>query len=163
VITEGVFSMGGDLAPLPDLVACCRRHGARLMVDDAHGLGVLGGGRGTAFELGCPDGVDLVMGTFSKSLASIGGFIAGTREVVHWIQHFARAFMFSAALPPPAVATVLKALEIGEREPERVARVNAIAGRLRAELRAAGGPRPERGPSSLLIRTSSERHRHGVS
>jgi len=138
VITEGVFSMGGDLAPLPDLVACCRRHGARLMVDDAHGLGVLGGGRGTAFEIGCPDGVDLVMGTFSKSLASIGGFIAGTREVVHWIQHFARPFMFSAALPPPAVATVLKALEIVEREPERVARVVAIAARMRAELRAAG-------------------------
>jgi 7-keto-8-aminopelargonate synthetase-like enzyme len=154
VITEGVFSMGGDLAPLPELVACCRRHGTRLMVDDAHGLGVLGGGRGTAFELGCPDGVDLVMGTFSKSLASVGGFIAGTREVVHWIQHFARPFMFSAALPPPAVATVLKALEIVEREPERVARVNAIAGRMRAELRAGGWDlgRSETPVVPLLIR-----------
>jgi 7-keto-8-aminopelargonate synthetase-like enzyme len=78
------------------------------------------------------------MGTFSKSLASIGGFIAGRRDVVHWIQHFARPFVFSAALPPPAVAVVLKALEIVRREPERVSRVNAVASRMRSELRAAG-------------------------
>jgi 8-amino-7-oxononanoate synthase len=154
VVTDGVFSMGGDVAPLPEIAACCRRRGARLMVDDAHAIGVLGGGKGTAAHFGCTDGVDVIMGTFSKSLASVGGFIAGSREVVHWIQHFARPFIFSAALPPPAAAAALKALEIVEREPERVARVNAIASRMRAELRAAGWDigRSETPVVPLLIR-----------
>ncbi len=138
VVVDGVFSMGGDVAPLPEVVAVCRRHNARLMVDDAHSLGVLGGGRGTGFELGCADGVDLVMGTFSKSLASVGGFVAGPREAIHWIQHFARPFMFSASLPPANLATVLAALDVIEQEPERVARVNQIAERMRASLRSLG-------------------------
>jgi 7-keto-8-aminopelargonate synthetase-like enzyme len=105
-------------------------------VDDAHGLGVLGGGRGTPHELGCVDGVDLIVGTFSKSLASCGGFVAGPREVIHWIQHYARSFMFSASLPPANAATVLAVLDLIEREPDLVVRVNATADRVRRELRA---------------------------
>ncbi|MCY4527168.1 MAG: aminotransferase class I/II-fold pyridoxal phosphate-dependent enzyme, partial [Anaerolineaceae bacterium] len=99
VVVDGVYSMMGDLAPLPELVAICKRHGARIMVDDAHGLGVTGGGRGTAAHFDLTDEVDLIMGTFSKSFASIGGFIAGSAEAVHFIQHRARSLIFSAALP----------------------------------------------------------------
>jgi 8-amino-7-oxononanoate synthase len=138
VIVDGVYSMGGDTAPLPAIAALCREHGARLMVDDAHGIGVLGLGRGTSAHFGCTAGVDLIMGTFSKSLASIGGFVAGSRAVIHWIQHFARPFIFSASLPPANVATVLAALDIVESEPQRVKRVNQIAAAMRQKLRAAG-------------------------
>ena len=90
VVVDGLYSMGGDLAPLPEIVALCKKHGARLMVDDAHGLGVMGGGRGTAAHMGVTDGVDLIMSTFSKSFASLGGFIAGDDQVVHYIKHHAR-------------------------------------------------------------------------
>ena len=138
VVVDGVFSMGGDIAPLPEIAAACRRHGARLMVDDAHGIGVLGGGRGTAFELGCQDEVDLVLGTFSKSLASTGGFVAGSKETLQWIQHFARPFIFSASLSPSQVAAVLAALDVLEREPDRPARALRNAERLRAGLSAGG-------------------------
>jgi 7-keto-8-aminopelargonate synthetase-like enzyme len=138
VIVDGVYSMEGDIAPLPEIAAVCRRHGARLMVDDAHALGVLGGGRGTAFHFGRPQDPDLVMGTFSKSLASAGGFVAGPREVIHWIQHFARPFLFTAALPPANAATVLAALDVIEAEPDRVARVVAIAAEMRRALRREG-------------------------
>jgi 8-amino-7-oxononanoate synthase len=138
VIVDGVFSMGGDIAPLPEIVPICQKHGARLMVDDAHSLGVLGGGRGTGHHFGCQKDVDLVMGTFSKSFASVGGFIAGPKEAVHWIQVFARPFMFSASLPPSNVATVLACLDVLEQEPERIERVNKIAERMRSELRAMG-------------------------
>jgi len=138
VIVDGVFSMGGDIAPLPELIPACRKYGARLMVDDAHSMGVLGGGRGTATHFHCVPDVDLVMGTFSKSFASVGGFIASQKEVVQWIQIFARPFIFSASLPPANVATVLACLDIIEQEPERVARVNAIGERVRRELRAMG-------------------------
>jgi len=138
VVVDGVFSMGGDLAPLPEIVDLCRKHGARLMVDDAHGIGVTGEGRGTAAHFGLAEDVDLIMGTFSKSLASIGGFIAGEEHVIDWIQHFARSLMFSASLPPPSAAAALAALEILEREPERVARVNAAAERMRARYRELG-------------------------
>jgi 7-keto-8-aminopelargonate synthetase-like enzyme len=138
VVVDGVFSMEGDVADLPKLVRICKAVGARLLVDDAHGLGVLGRGRGTAAHLGCSDGVDLVVGTFSKALASIGGFVAGPRPVVHWIQHFARPFVFSASLPPASVATAMAALEIIEAEPERVARVNRIAAEMRGRLAAMG-------------------------
>jgi 8-amino-7-oxononanoate synthase len=123
VIVDGVFSMGGDIAPLPQIVEICKKHGARLMVDDAHSLGVLAGGRGTAAHFGLTDEVDLIMGTFSKSFASIGGFIAGSADVVHYIQHHARALMFSASLPAPCVAAVLAALNIIETEPEHVQRL----------------------------------------
>jgi 8-amino-7-oxononanoate synthase len=136
VVLDGVFSMTGDIAPLPDVVQLCRRYAARVMVDDAHALGVLGGGRGTAFHFGCVDEVDLVMGTFSKSFASNGGFVAGSKEVIQWIQHFARSFMFSASLSPPNVATVLASLAIVREEPWRVQRVNDVAARMREELRS---------------------------
>jgi 8-amino-7-oxononanoate synthase len=138
VIVDGVFSMAGDIARLDEIAPICHKYGARLMVDDAHALGVLGGGRGTAHHFGHPEWADLVMGTFSKSFASIGGVIAGPKEAIHWIQHFARPFMFSASLPPANVATVLACLDIMEKEPERVARVNAVGLRVRTELKAMG-------------------------
>jgi 8-amino-7-oxononanoate synthase len=138
VIVDGVFSMGGDIAKLPEIIPLCRKYGARFMSDDAHAIGVLGGGRGTGWHFGLEKNVDLVMGTFSKSLASVGGFIAGPKEAVHFIQMFARPFMFSASLPPSNVATVLACLDILESEPERVERVNTIAARVRTELRAMG-------------------------
>jgi len=124
VVVDGVFSMEGDIVDLPGLVALCKRYGCRLMVDDAHGVGVLGQhGRGTAEHFGLEEDVDLIMGTFSKSLASVGGFIAGDTRVIDWIKHRARSLIFSAAPPPASVAAVLKAVEIIEREPERRARL----------------------------------------
>jgi 7-keto-8-aminopelargonate synthetase-like enzyme len=120
IVVDGVFSMEGDLADLPGIVGLKRRFNTRLMVDDAHGIGVMGeNGRGTAEHFGLEDEVDLVMGTFSKSLAGVGGFVAGDREVIDWIKHKARSLIFSAAPPPASVAAVIKALEIMEREPER--------------------------------------------
>ena len=123
VIVDGVFSMGGDIAPLDAITPICRKYGARLYVDDAHSLGVLGGGRGTAAHFGLQDEVDLVMGTFSKSFASIGGFIAGDTEVIKFIQHHARSLIFSASLPAPNVMATMVALEIMETEPEHVQRL----------------------------------------
>ena len=123
VVVDGVFSMGGDIAPLDKIVPICKAFGARLYVDDAHSLGVLGGGHGTAAHFGMEDDVDVVMGTFSKSFASIGGFIAGDAEVVSYIQHHARALIFSASLPAPNVMAVMTALEIMETEPEHVERL----------------------------------------
>ena len=120
VIVDGVFSMGGDIANLPDLVPLCKEYGARLFVDDAHSLGVLGNGRGTAAHFGLTDDVDLIMGTFSKSFASIGGFIAGDEEVMHYVKHHARSFIFSASLPASNAMAVMAALEIMETEPEHV-------------------------------------------
>jgi 8-amino-7-oxononanoate synthase len=124
VVVDGVFSMEGDVVDLPALVAAAREHGCRVMVDDAHGIGVLGEhGRGTAEHFGLEAEVDLIMGTFSKSLASVGGFVVGEERVINWIKHRARSLMFSAAPPPASVASVLKAIEIIEREPERRARL----------------------------------------
>ncbi len=120
VVIDGVYSMGGDIAPMPEIVQICKKYGARIMVDDAHGMGVTGNGRGTAAHFGLTDDVDLIMGTFSKSFASIGGFIAGTKDVVHYIQHHARSLIFSAALTAPSAAAALKALDIMETEPEHV-------------------------------------------
>lgn len=120
VVVDGVYSMGGDIAPLPEIVEICKRYGARIMVDDAHGIGVTGGGRGTAAHFGLTDQVDLIMGTFSKSFASIGGFIAGDADVVHYIQHHARSLIFSAALTAGQAAAALAALDIMESEPEHV-------------------------------------------
>lgn len=120
IIVDGVFSMEGDLADLKHIVPLAQKYGCRLMVDEAHGLGVLGKrGRGTCEELGVLDEVDLVMGTFSKSFASLGGFIAGEAKVISFLKHNARAFIFQASPPPSAVAATLKALEILQREPER--------------------------------------------
>ncbi len=138
VVVDGVFSMGGDIAPLPEIVSLCRKYGARLMVDDAHAMGVLGEGRGTAAYFGLTDQVDLTMGTFSKSFASLGGFIAGAEDVIHYIQHHARSLIFSASMPPANVAAALAALEVMQEEPERIARVNRIGERMRAGFRQLG-------------------------
>ncbi|MGQ9887903.1 MAG: aminotransferase class I/II-fold pyridoxal phosphate-dependent enzyme [Aggregatilineales bacterium] len=138
VVVDGVYSMGGDIAPLPEIVEICRRYGARIMVDDAHGIGVTGGGRGTAAHFGLTDEVDIIMGTFSKSFASIGGFVAGDANVIKYIQHHARSLIFSAALPAPNAAAVLAALEIMETEPEHVARLWENAAFMREGLTKLG-------------------------
>ena len=119
VIVDGVFSMEGDIAPLPEIIQVCERYGARLMVDDAHGIGVLGkSGRGTAEHFGVEDEVDLIMGTYSKSLATIGGFVVGPKKVIEYIKHFARPLIFSAAIAPPLAAAASAALDVIEEEPE---------------------------------------------
>ncbi|MDI6864311.1 aminotransferase class I/II-fold pyridoxal phosphate-dependent enzyme [Thermodesulfovibrio yellowstonii] len=120
VVVDGVFSMEGDIVKLPEVVALCKKYGTRLMVDDAHGIGVLGvTGRGTAEHFGLENEVDMIMGTYSKSLASIGGFIAGQKDVINYIKHFGRSFIFSASPPPASVAAVSAAIDIIESEPER--------------------------------------------
>jgi 8-amino-7-oxononanoate synthase len=124
IIVDGVFSMEGDIADLPAIVKLSRAYGARIMVDDAHAIGVLGkGGRGTAEHFGLENEVDLIMGTYSKSLAAIGGFIAGASDVINWIKHLGRSMIFSASLPPPLVASVSAALDIIEEQPELRARL----------------------------------------
>jgi len=138
VVVDGVFSMGGDIAPLPEIVGLCQQYGARLMVDDAHSVGMLGGGRGTAAHFGLTDQVDLLMGTFSKSFASLGGFIAGAADVISYIQHHARSLIFSASMPPGNTAAALAALDIMQEEPERIARVNQIGARMRGAFRELG-------------------------
>ena len=138
VVVDGLFSMEGDIAPLPEIIPLCKKYGARLMVDDAHALGVLGGGRGTAAHFGITEGVDLIMGTFSKSLASLGGFIAGDEDVIHYIKHHARALIFSASITPASAASALAALEVMRQEPERVTRVNEIGDYMRTHLRQLG-------------------------
>jgi 8-amino-7-oxononanoate synthase len=138
VVVDGVYSMGGDLAPLPEIVEICQRHNARLMVDDAHSLGVMGGGRGTSAHFGVTDQVDMIMGTFSKSFASLGGFIAGDTDVIHYIQHHARSLMFSASMPAASVAAVLAALDIMENEPQHVERLWEVTERMRAGLLEMG-------------------------
>jgi 8-amino-7-oxononanoate synthase len=138
VVVDGVYSMGGDIAPLPEIIEISKRYGARIMVDDAHSIGVLGEGRGTAAHFGVTDQVDLIMGTFSKSFASIGGFIAGNADIVHYIQHHARALMFSAALPAANVVTVLEAVDIIANEPERVKKLWDNAEYMRAGLKKLG-------------------------
>ncbi len=120
IVVDGVFSMEGDIANLPDIITLAKKYGARVMVDDAHGIGVLGKtGRGTAEHFGLEEEVDLIMGTYSKSLASIGGFISGSAKVIHYIKHFARSLIFSASPPPASIASVSAALDIMEHEPER--------------------------------------------
>ena len=138
VVVDGLYSMGGDLAPLAEISALCKKYGARLMVDDAHGLGVMGGGRGTAAHLGVTKDVDLIMSTFSKSFASLGGFIAGDEPIVHYIKHHARSLIFSASIPAANAAAALAALQIMREEPERVQRLTVIGERMRRELKAMG-------------------------
>ena len=138
VVVDGLFSMGGDLAPLPEIVALCKKYGARLMVDDAHSIGVMGGGRGTAAQFGITEQVDLIMSTFSKSFASLGGFIAGDEPIIHYIKHHARSLIFSASIPASNAAAALAALKIMREEPQHSARVNAIGDRVRKELSAMG-------------------------
>jgi 8-amino-7-oxononanoate synthase len=139
IVIDGVFSMEGDIAKLPDIVELAKKFHARVMVDDAHSIGVLGkNGRGTAEHFNIEDEVDIIMGTFSKSFASIGGFIAAKEEVIHYIKHFSRALIFSASPPPAAVATVSKALDIIIAEPERRERLWQIAHKMHEGYRALG-------------------------
>jgi len=139
IIVDGVFSMEGDVADLPRIVELKKKFNARLMVDDAHGIGVMGAnGRGTAEHFGLEDEADLVMGTFSKSLAAVGGFVVGDRKVIDYIKHLARSLMFSASPPPASVATVIKALEIIEREPERRQRLWENTEYMKREFTAMG-------------------------
>jgi 8-amino-7-oxononanoate synthase len=138
VVVDGLFSMEGDIAPLPELAALAHKYGARLMVDDAHAMGVLGGGRGTAAHFGITDQVDLIMSTFSKSFASLGGFIAGDDDVIHYIKHHARSLMFSASIPAANAAAALAALHVMRDEPERIARLLLIADHQRQCYRELG-------------------------
>lgn len=139
VVVDGVYSMEGDIAPLPDIVQICKKHGARLMVDDAHGVGVLGAtGRGTAEHFGLEEEVDIIMGTYSKSLASIGGFVVASEEVVHYMKHTSRPLIFSASPPPASVAAVIAALEIIEQEPERRDRLWGNTRRMMTALKDLG-------------------------
>ncbi len=124
IIVDGVYSMEGDVANVPELVRLKKKYGARLMIDEAHSVGVFGeGGRGVAEQFGLLDDVDIYTATFSKSFASIGGFVAGDADIIYFIRHMARALLFSAALPPASTAAARAALDIIEQEPERRARL----------------------------------------
>jgi 8-amino-7-oxononanoate synthase len=139
IVSEGVFSMEGDIAELKGILKLAKPYGARVYVDEAHGIGVLGPtGAGAAEHLGVLDEVDIVMGTFSKSLASVGGFIAAERAVVDYLKHTARAFVFSASLPAASVAAVDAALQIVKKEPQRRQHLLRVASLLRDDLRARG-------------------------
>ena len=139
IVTDGVFSMSGDIANLPEIVRLARKYGARVMVDDAHGFGVLGPhGRGTAEYYGLEAEVDIIMGTFSKSLASLGGYMAGDRKVVDYVKHKSRPFIFCAAITPANAATALEALRILKAEPERPKALLEIASYVRKGLKAKG-------------------------
>lgn len=139
VVTDGVFSMGGDIAKLPDIVQLAKRYSARVMVDDAHGLGVIGeGGRGTASYFGLEDEVDVIMGTFSKSLASLGGYMVANARVADYVRHSSRPFIFSASIPPANCATALEALRQLRRRPELVERLGGLAAYARNGLAQRG-------------------------
>jgi 8-amino-7-oxononanoate synthase len=139
VVVDGVYSMEGDIADVPALVRVARKHGAALALDDAHSIGVLGpNGEGTAAHFGLTDEVDIIAGTFSKSLASIGGFVAATENVIHYLRHHSRPLMFTASLPPANTAGVLAALEVLQREPDRRERLWANTRRLQEGFRQLG-------------------------
>ncbi len=141
IVTDGVFSMGGDIAKLPEIVELAEKYDASVLVDDAHGLGVIGrGGRGTADYFGLTDKVDMIMGTFSKSLASLGGFMASSNLITDFIRHTSRPFIFAASTPPAACATALTALRVIKKNPEIVDRLASLAAHLRDRLKAAGVP-----------------------
>jgi 8-amino-7-oxononanoate synthase len=135
VVTDGVFSMKGDLVDLPALVKVAKKYGARIMLDDAHGVGVLGAnGRGTAEHFGLEDEIDVIVGTFSKSFASLGGFCVADAKVVDYVKHTGRSIIFSASSPPAAVAAAIAALDIIEGEPERRERLAANVARMQSKL-----------------------------
>jgi len=139
IVVDGVFSMEGDTANLPEIVRLARTHNARIYVDEAHAIGVLGReGRGTSEHYGVESDIDVVMGTFSKSFGSIGGFVAARREVIEFIKHHSRAFVYSASLAPANAAAVLKAIQIIEREPERRKRLRDVSAMVRRELGGLG-------------------------
>ena len=139
IVVDGIFSMEGDITPLPELCALAERYNAAVMLDDAHALGVIGeGGRGTASHFGLTDKVDLIMGTFSKSFGSLGGFIAGNSEVINFIKHNSRSLIFSASMPPANVAAVSKAIDIMLSEPERIEHLWDLTHHAHAEFKARG-------------------------
>jgi 8-amino-7-oxononanoate synthase len=139
VITDGVFSAEGEIAKVDQIAAVVKKHGARLLVDDAHALGVIGpGGRGTAHSFGVSEQVDLIGGTFSKSLASIGGWLVGERKVLDYIRHFAPSFMFAAAAAPPSVAAAMAAFEVMQEEPWRMEKLRENFTYMRDELKKMG-------------------------
>ena len=139
IVTDGVFSMGGDIANLPEIVSLAKEYGARVMVDDAHGLGVIGeGGRGTASYFGLEDEVDIIMGTFSKSLASLGGYMAASKSVCEYVRHTSRPFIFSASIPPSSCAVALAALRHLRKHPELPKRLLSLASYARKGLKAKG-------------------------
>jgi len=139
VVVDGVFSMEGEVAPLAEIVAICKEYGARFMVDEAHSVGILGEtGIGAAELKGVVEETDLLGGTFSKSFASIGGYVCGEESIIHYMRHHARSLIFSASMPPYAVATVQKCLDLMKEEPERRRRVMEISDRMRNEFRTMG-------------------------
>ncbi|MFA5543361.1 MAG: aminotransferase class I/II-fold pyridoxal phosphate-dependent enzyme [Bacilli bacterium] len=139
IVTDGIFSMSGDICNLPEIVRLGKKYGARIMVDDAHGLGVIGEhGRGTAEHFGLEDEVDIYMGTFSKSLASLGGYMAAKKDVVEYVKHVSRPFIFSASITPASVACARESLRILKEQPERVKSLKAISDYMREGLRKAG-------------------------
>ena len=139
IVTDGVFSMEGDIARLPEIVELAKRYGARVMVDDAHGLGMIGDcGRGTANYFGLEEEIDIIMGTFSKSLASLGGYIAAKEYITHYLRHNSRPFIFSASMPPACCAAALEALRIMKKEPDRPKKLKENGDYLRAGFREAG-------------------------
>lgn len=120
IVTDGVFSMEGDVANIPEICRLAKKYDASVMVDEAHSIGVFGtGGRGTVNHFGCTDDVDLIMGTFSKSFASLGGFIATDKEITNFLRHHSRSYIFTASITPASTAAALKAIDIMEQEPER--------------------------------------------
>lgn len=139
IVTDGVFSMSGEIAKLPEIVSIAKKYGARVMVDDAHGLGVLGEhGRGTAEHFGLEDEVDIYMGTFSKSLASLGGYMAASKVVCNYVRHNSRPFIFSASITPASVATARASLKILSDHPERVKQLEDISNFMRELLVSKG-------------------------
>lgn len=139
IVTDGVFSMSGEICNLPKIVELKHKYGARVMVDDAHGFGVIGkDGRGTGSHFNLEDEVDIIMGTFSKSLASLGGYMASSERVANYVRHNSRPFIFSASIPPANVACARKALEIIKREPERVKNLQDNGAYVRAGLEKRG-------------------------
>lgn len=139
IVSDGVFSTGGEIVDLPTLVDLARKYNARVLIDDAHAVGVIGkGGRGTASEFNLENEVDLTMGTFSKTFASLGGFVAGKERVINYLKHHSSALIFSASPTPASVAAALAALDILEEEPWRVQKLINNANKIRTELAAAG-------------------------
>ncbi len=139
IVTDGVFSMSGDICKLPEIVDIAKKYNARIMVDDAHGLGVIGkNGRGTGEYFGLEDKIDIYMGTFSKSLASLGGYMAGNLDLVEYLKHNSRPYIFSASMTPASVCCANKALDILKSEPQRVARLNALSDYMRNGLKKCG-------------------------
>lgn len=139
IVTDGVFSMSGDIAKLPEIVQLAKKYQAKVMVDDAHGLGVLGkGGRGTAEYFGLENDVDIIMGTFSKSLASLGGYMVADAKVIDYVKHTSRPFIFCAAIPPANARTALEALRILKNEPQRPKQLLEVAAYVRKSLKNKG-------------------------